>query len=75
MKWTLLGDNNTSFFHRTNSLRFCLNWINSIDVERNIISDLTDIKVAIRGFYDRLFSKHASVPFLFRKLNFRGVSN
>lgn len=64
MKWTILGDNNTGYFHRVVAARSRDNRISQLEINGVITSDMREISLEIQNFYGELFSESIYVPFL-----------
>lgn len=63
VKWTILGDDNTTFFHWVASTRSRGNRISQLEFNGVISSYHILISPTIPNFYKNLFSKPSEVPF------------
>ncbi|KAH7851633.1 hypothetical protein Vadar_014530 [Vaccinium darrowii] len=57
IKWHLLGDKNTKFFHSMASARQRRNLINSLLIDGNLIEEPEDIKLAVFKHFQQLYEE------------------
>ncbi|XP_055960992.1 uncharacterized protein LOC130015249 [Mercurialis annua] len=63
LKWNLVGDRNTKFFHSIAFMHYKNNTISSVQVGEVVYSEPKDIRFHICSFYNSLYCKLSSITF------------